>query len=143
MSRRNLSLSRRYVRRMDAAVLGPATRPNRSRVEVLLPRYVDLALLNCFLLFFVSGELFPFRRVTFMKPPNFSVIKKRFKKECFLTLLYDEWKPVSLSFFLCQKRSVSRNNVAKKRNRKSQYTSGGNMYFNQALLSFFGSCSLP
>ena len=32
-----------------------------------------------------------------MKPPNFSVIKKRFKKECFLTLLYDEWKPVSLN----------------------------------------------
>ena len=30
-------------------------------------------------------------------PPIFSVKKKRFKNECFLTLLYDEWKPVSLN----------------------------------------------
>ena len=26
-------------------------------------------------------------------PPIFSVKKKRFKNECFLMLLYDEWKP--------------------------------------------------
>ena len=100
---------------------------------------------NCFLLFFVSGELF-LPKSDFYETSELLCHKEAFQDECFLTLLYDEWKPVSLnklkimpprrqkSFFLCQKRSVSRNNFAKGRNRKSQYTSGGNMYFNQAPL---------
>ena len=86
---------------------------------------------NCFLLFFVSGELF-LPKSDFYETSELLCHKEAFQDECFLTLLYDEWKPVSLnklkilpprrqkSFFLCQKRSVSRNNVAKKRNRKSQ-----------------------